>query len=86
VLHRRKTVAAGTGWTVDISAAGACFIADGLVQRGDTVELVVDWPAMLDGQVPLELATFGEVVWVKANHVGLWFLRQGLKKRPGAPA
>jgi len=74
-------VATGTGRTVDISASGACLIADGPLQRGDRIEVAVEWPPMLDGQVPLKLVTLSKVVWVKADHVGLWFLRHELKTR-----
>jgi hypothetical protein len=71
VLQRREPLKTGDGRTVDVSSSGVRFIADGAMQPGDKMEVAMDWPLMLNGDMPLRLIALGTVVWTEGNHVGL---------------
>lgn len=61
----------GRGNTVDISSKGVLFAADKTVRPGTRMELVVDWPAKLRGEVPVELVMYGTVVRSQIGNVPL---------------
>jgi hypothetical protein len=65
----------GNGRTVDLSSSGVRFVADARLRPGDRIEVGVDWPLLLHGDVPLRLRSVGIVVWARGNDVGLQFLR-----------
>jgi hypothetical protein len=50
------------GKTVDISSGGVRFTTASPLNRGDTVELSMNWPALLGGGCPLKLQMLGYVV------------------------
>lgn len=45
-----------------MSSAGLLVLADHRTEVGAKIELNIEWPSMLDGQVPLQLVAVGKVV------------------------
>jgi len=54
--------ATGDGKSVNISSIGMLFTAEHELRVGERLELTLDWPAPLDGVVPLRLFMFGRIV------------------------
>ena len=52
------------GRALDASSNGILLESEHELRVGDPLELLVDWPAQLDGLVPLQLVTAGCVVRV----------------------
>lgn len=58
-------VASGTA--VEASSSGIWIDAEDELKVGDPLELLIDWPAHLNGVVPLQLVTAGCVVRVSGR-------------------
>ena len=58
----RRQGQAGLGKTVNMSAGGVLFTTKDILPKGACVELVVSWPALLDGVVPMKLVVIGRLV------------------------
>ena len=58
----RRQGQAGLGKTVNMSAGGVLFTTKDILPKGAGVELVVSWPALLDGVVPMKLVVIGRLV------------------------
>jgi len=52
----------GSGTTCDMSSSGLSFTADRPLQVGQLLRVSIDWPAVLDGGVQLQLVVDGVVV------------------------
>jgi ActR/RegA family two-component response regulator len=48
--------------TLNISSKGLLFTTEEPLQQGQLLQVSVDWPAMLDNQVPLKLVAEGRIV------------------------
>jgi hypothetical protein len=75
VLHRGRVECLGFGRTLNMSSGGVLIDASQIVRRGRIIELVVNWPFLLEGVCPLKLIvrgrivrTEGRAVAVKAKH------------------
>lgn len=64
VLNRKTGPLTGSGETVDVSSNGFAFQSDVALTTGCRLELDVEWPAELDGHVPMKLVITGKVVRV----------------------
>jgi hypothetical protein len=62
LLHRRRVLDSGSGWTRDLSRHGVLFEAGRMLPLGSHLEVVVSWPALLHGIKPLKLLAIGRVV------------------------
>ncbi len=51
-----------TSETLNISSKGLLFTTEESLQPGQLLQVSVDWPAMLDNQVPLKLVAEGRIV------------------------
>lgn len=60
-----------TGRAIDASSNGISIETDRELRVGDPLELLIDWPAQLDGEVPLQLVTAGCVVRVTGNRAAI---------------
>jgi len=58
----RSNRISGVGRTMNMSSGGLLIIADQRTQLGTRIELNIEWPSMLDGQIPLQLVAVGRVV------------------------
>jgi len=56
---------------VNMSSHGILFVDDQTLRQGTRVEVVVDWPLKLDGEVPLKLIVLGSVVRSEKGCVAL---------------
>lgn len=61
----------GSGMALEASSAGVWLQTDGELRVGDPVELLIDWPAQLNGVVPLQLVTAGCVLRVAGNRAAV---------------
>ena len=52
----------GAGWTVDLSSMGLRFQTDRELPAGGSLELSINWPAMLGDVTPLQLVIAGRIV------------------------
>ena len=62
VAGRRGPVETGSGPTIDMSSSGLSFTADKPLPIGQELDLSIDWPARLDGDVQIQLVASGVVV------------------------
>ena len=62
VLLHHRTVNEGCGATVNISSGGIWFTTDQPLSLGVEVELAINWPALLEGSLPMKLMIFGSVL------------------------
>ena len=60
-----------SGHALDASSSGIWMQTDQELRVGDPLELLVDWPAQLNGVVPLQLVTAGCVVRVKGKRAAV---------------
>jgi PilZ domain len=58
----RSNRISGMGRTLNMSSGGLLVAADQRTEVGARLELNVEWPSMLDGQIPLQLVAVGKVV------------------------
>ena len=61
-MCRRGPVETGSGRTIDMSNSGLGFIADKPLPIGQKLDLYIDWPARLDGDVQIQLVASGVVM------------------------
>jgi hypothetical protein len=59
------------GVAVDASSNGIWMQAEHDLKVGDPLELLIDWPAQLNGAVPLQLVTAGCVVRVSGKNAAV---------------
>lgn len=71
----------GTGHTIDLSSSGLRFIADNPLLTGQRIELYIDWPARLYGEVRLQLAVLGVVVRTNGREAALAIERHDFRTR-----
>jgi hypothetical protein len=50
------------GWVVNMSSGGVLVAYHHQIRAGTRMELNIEWPSLLDGQVPLKLVAIGKVV------------------------
>lgn len=62
MLHPRSRPMSGAGKTLNIGSGGILFTTEQQLPVGFTVELSVDWPAMLDGTCALKFVAVGQVI------------------------
>ena len=62
VLNRKAGPLMGSGETVDVSSSGFAFRSDVPLSPGCHLKMDVEWPAELDGRVPMKLVATGKVV------------------------
>jgi hypothetical protein len=61
-MGRRGPVETGSGRTIDMSSSGLSFTADKPLPVGQDLDLSIDWPARLHGDVQIQLMASGVVV------------------------
>src|SRR5215472_8204634 len=77
LLERKLVQRKGLGRTINISARGVLFgISDLLpilidLLSSDSVQLVINWPFLLDGSIPLKLLMYGNFVRVRGNTIAV---------------
>ena len=75
-LGKRGTPCAGEGRVVNMSRDGVLVSSRHEVDVGKRMELSIEWPFLLHGQVPLRFVTVGEVVRCDASSFAATLIRQ----------
>ncbi|SRR5260370_10946033 len=83
VVGRRGPVETGSGRTIDMSSSGLSFAADRTLSIGQKLDLSIDWPARLDGDVRLQLVASGVVVRSSGAVTALRIERHEFRTRRG---
>jgi hypothetical protein len=77
----RAPVEGGSGRTIDMSSSGLSFTADRPLPTGVKLEVSIDWPALLDGGVQLQLVVSGVVVRSSGAVIALRIERHEFRTR-----
>jgi PilZ domain len=62
LLRKGRVERLGLGRTLNVSSGGVLFEANEPLPAGSSVELLMQWPFMLEGVCPLKLVILGSVV------------------------
>ena len=76
-----KPLRTGRGWTVTLSSTEVLFEPDETLAAGNYVELLVSWPALLNGKVGLRLWIRGLIGQVDGNLVTVEIIRYEYRTR-----
>jgi len=68
LVRRRKIVDSGVGTTVDLSSGGLLFDAGRELLIGETVDVSISWPALLNNIAPMLLVVSGRIVRSARGH------------------
>lgn len=71
----------GAGLAVEASSNGIWLETESELRVGDPMELLIDWPAQLNGVVPLQLVTAGCVIRVSGNRAAVSVERYEFRTR-----
>ncbi len=71
----------GSGRTIDVSSSGLRFTADRPLLTGQKLEVSIDWPVLLGGDVKLQLVIAGVVVRTNGTEVALQIQRHDFRTR-----
>jgi hypothetical protein len=69
LVGRHAIPATGSGVTRDLSSVGAAFVSDVELSAGNTIELWLDWPAVAQDAISVELHVAGRIVRSAGNDV-----------------
>ena len=81
VSHQGVPVETGSGRMIDISSSGLRFTADRPLLAGLRLDVSIDWPALLEGGIQLQLIATGVVVWTRGTETALRIHRHVFKTR-----
>jgi len=71
LLNKGRVERLGSGHTLNVSTGGACFeCADPLPAQG-TIELMMDWPFLLQGVCQLKLVMRGSIVRIDGQRIAV---------------
>ncbi len=80
VLNRKIGIVTGKGETKDFSSSGIAFFSETPLSPGTRLELDVDWPAELDGRIPMKLLAMGKVVRAQGHLVCVTIEKKEFRK------
>ena len=81
VLHQGGPGVTGSGRMIDMSSSGLRFTADRPLLAGLRLDVSIDWPALLEGGIPLQLIATGVVVWTRGTETALRIQRHEFRTR-----
>jgi hypothetical protein len=85
VVGHRRPVETGSGRTIDMSTSGLSFTADRPLSIGQKLDLSIDWPVLLDGDVQLQMVASGVVVRTAGAVTALRMGRHEFRTRRAGP-
>jgi hypothetical protein len=85
VVRRRRSVENGSGRTIDISNSGLSFTADTPLSIGQTLDVSINWPVLLDGGVQLQIVASGVVVRTTGAVTAIRIERHEFRTRRAGP-
>jgi hypothetical protein len=86
VIHSRSMRTTGSGKTLNFGSGGLLFTTEDRLPVGRTVELSVNWPALLGGKCPLQFVATGRVVRSERNRAAVKIERYEFRTRGGTTA
>jgi hypothetical protein len=86
VVHSRALKTSGSGKTINFGSGGLLFTTEERLPVGRTVELSVNWPALLGGTCPLQFVATGRVVRSEDDRAAVKIERYEFRTRGGAAA
>jgi hypothetical protein len=75
----------GTGVTRNFSSCGLFIETNAGAASGSQVKIVVEWPVLLEGEVPLQFIALGEVIRCDESGFGMRLLRYEYRTRRKEP-
>lgn len=81
VVHSRTLKTSGLGKTLNFGSSGILFTTQERLPVGRTVELSVNWPALLGGKCPLQFVATGRVVRSENNRAAVSIERYEFRTR-----
>ena len=66
---------AGFGATVNMSSSSLLVTSQHEIPLGAQMEVVVNWPSLLESTIPLQLITSGQVIRTEPSHFVIEFAR-----------
>lgn len=75
----------GTAVTLDVSSGGIAFQTDRVLRIGKSIRLIMNWPAALDGRLPLSLVVEGKVLRSTPFSSAVTVSRYEFRLRVGKP-
>ena len=85
VVRHRGAARNGSGRTIDISNSGLSFTADTPLSIGQTLDVSIDWPVLLDGGVQLQIVASGVVVRTSGAVTAIRIERHDFRTRRAGP-
>lgn len=79
--RRDGTLHVGAGRTIDLSSSGLSFVPDNPLFPGERLEVSIDWPVLLEGDVKLQLVIYGVVVRTDEAVVAMEIQKHEFKTR-----
>jgi hypothetical protein len=80
-----KTTGAGAGRCLNIGSGGVLFTTSSRLPVGRTIQLSINWPALLDGACPLRFIASGPVVRAEENRAAIRIDRYEFRTRATRP-
>jgi hypothetical protein len=80
-----KLTGGGAGRSINIGSGGVLFTTSSRLPVGRTIELSVNWPALLDGSCPLKFIASGPVVRSEENRAAIRIDRYEFRTRATKP-
>lgn len=71
LLNKGRVELVGSGRTLNVSSGGACFESVDPVPAQGSIELVMNWPFLLEGACPLKLVMRGRVVRIDGRRIAV---------------
>lgn len=71
-VNRGKRIE-GVGLTVNISSRGLLITCQHQLQLGTRLEVLINWPSLLESTIPLQLVATGRVIRSEGSSVALEF-------------
>jgi hypothetical protein len=71
LFHNGRIERWGSGQTLNVSSGGACFECGDSFRVAGVIELVMNWPCLLQGVCPLKLVMRGRIVRVDGGRIAV---------------
>ena len=75
----------GSARVVNISSGGLLLYSEHALEKGQTIRLRIDWPALLNNVVPLTLRVEGQTVRAEGNCTAVKIVKSEFRTRPAKP-
>lgn len=84
IRNQNGRSASGSARVVNISSGGLLLYSEHPIEKGQTIFLRIDWPALLNNVVPLTLRVEGPTVRAEGNYTAVRILKSEFRIRPAS--